>query len=148
MARDPHPQTEADLMRCMMVEASKHGARLWRNNVGTGLAVRGASSAQREAIIKACQELAKRMGGSAGRITYGLAVGSGDLIGYVPRTITQADVGKTLPVFVGPEVKTKTGRSSPDQIAWRRFLGSVGAGAAELRSLEELRAFLARVSNQ
>lgn len=130
----------------MMAEAPKHGARLWRNNVGQGITIRARSTQQREAIIKVCTELAARMGGSASRITYGLAVGSGDLIGYVPRTITPQDVGKTLPVFVGPEVKTKSGRSSPEQIAWRNFLASVGAGGAELRSLEELRAFIAAIS--
>jgi hypothetical protein len=140
----PKQQSEADLMRLMMVEASTLGARLWRNNVGQGLTVRGQSPQHREQIIKACQELAVKLGGSAARIQYGLAHGSGDLVGFVQHTVTPADVGRQIPVFAAPEVKTKTGRSSPEQLAWARFINSSGGAAGELRSIEELREFIAR----
>lgn len=125
---------EADLMRSLMVEAPRHGARLWRNNVGTGLAIRAKTPALRQAIIAECQAVAARMGGSAARITYGLPTGSGDLIGFVQR-----DAG---PVFASVEVKTKTGRETEDQKRWRAYVQSVGGVAGAVRSVDELRALI------
>lgn len=135
-------QTEADLMRSMMAEAPKHGARLWRNNVGQGLSIRARSTQHREAIIKACQELATRMGGSAQRITYGLPTGSGDLIGYAYREIKLEHVGSCWPVFASAEVKTATGRPSDEQRRWNAFVLSVGGVSGIVRSIDDLRTLL------
>ncbi|MDF3019332.1 MAG: hypothetical protein K0Q92_635 [Steroidobacteraceae bacterium] len=133
---------EADLMRLLMVEASKLGARLFRNNVGTGLVVRGSSPQHREAILKACQATAERLGGSAARINFGLVEGSGDCIGWRPRVITQADVGTTIAQFASAEVKTAKGRSSPTQVRWRDAVNSAGGAATEVRSVEDMAQFL------
>lgn len=129
-------------MRALMVEAPKLGARLWRNNVGSGLMVRGKSPQHRESIIAECQAIAVRMGGSASRITFGLPTGSGDLIGYVGYTVTPADVGSVIPKFASVEVKTARGRSSDEQKAWHRFVISVGGASGEVRSVDELRALI------
>lgn len=135
------PRNEIDLMRRLQVRASSQGARLWRNQVGQGLLIRGRD---REAIVKACQALAEKMGGSASRVTFGLPTGSGDMVGYVPKLITSGDVGTVLPLFACPEVKTKTGRLSDEQKHWRAFVESVGGAHAVLRSEEELDAWLKR----
>lgn len=134
--------SEADLMRTLQVEATKHGARLWRNQVGTGLAIRGRSSQHRESILKACQELATKMGGSAQRITYGLPTGSGDLIGYAYREIKLEHVGSCWPVFASAEVKTATGRPSDEQRRWNAFVLSVGGVSGIVRSMDDLRSLL------
>lgn len=52
----------------------------------------------------------------------GLCTGSSDLIGWIERPITQADVGKTIAQFVAVEVKTTTGRPTLEQ---SNFLASV-----------------------
>lgn len=137
-------KNEIDLMRQIQVQASSAGARLWRNQVGTGLMVRAKSSAQREEIIRACQALAEKLGGSAPRVTFGLPTGSGDLVGFVPHTVTTDDVGKRLPLFACPEVKTRTGRLSDEQKHWRDYISSVGGAWAELRGIDELEQWLAQ----
>ena len=56
-------------------------------------------------------------------IRFGLN-GSPDIIGAVAYTITQADVGRTVGLAIGIEVKTTTGRQRDDQkrfqAAWER----------------------------
>jgi hypothetical protein len=51
-------------------------------------------------------------------VTFGLARGSADLIGWRTITVTQAMVGTRLAVFTSIEVKTHTGRVRPEQQAW------------------------------
>jgi hypothetical protein len=87
--------TETALLYRLLLRCSELGARLFRNNVG-------------------------RLHDRNGRVvTYGLCVGSSDLIGYVPVTIRPEHVGQTLAVFVAIEAKTATGRLRPEQ---RQFL--------------------------
>jgi len=59
-------------------------------------------------------------------VTFGLARGSADLIGWRTVTIGPEHIGLRLAVFTSIEVKTPTGRVRPEQSAW---LGAVrGAG--------------------
>ncbi|MEO5375642.1 MAG: VRR-NUC domain-containing protein [Alphaproteobacteria bacterium] len=70
------------------------------------------------------------------RVVYGLCPGSSDLIGFRTVTVTPDLVGRQLAQFVAIEVKTATGRVSPEQ---RRFLDAVeraGGLAAVVRSPE------------
>ena len=56
----------------------------------------------------------------------GLPPGFSDVFGFVPVTITQDMVGKTVAVFTAIECKSPTGRKQDNQ---RRFIGAVqGAG--------------------
>ena len=65
------------------------------------------------------------------RVVYGLAVGSADLIGCLD--------GR----FVALEVKTPTGRVSPDQRRWADLVRARGGFVATVRSVAEARAAIA-----
>lgn len=82
---------EADIMRRIQVELAKHGARLFRNNVGV---LRDAEGHY---------------------VRYGLCAGSSDLIGWQPMKITPDMVGQTVAVFAAVEVKGPAGRIEPAQ---------------------------------
>ena len=65
------------------------------------------------------------------RVVYGLAVGSADLIGCLD--------GR----FVALEIKTLTGRVSPDQRRWADLVRDRGGFVATVRSVAEARAAIA-----
>ena len=66
------------------------------------------------------------------RVRYGLAVGSADLIGCI--------AGR----FIALEVKTATGRATPEQRLWLDLVRRHGGFAAIVRSVEDARAAIAR----
>lgn len=97
---------ETDLMRACMMEASRLGAVVWRNNVG---------------VLRDHQ----------GRpVRYGLCVGSSDIIGiYRGR-------------FVAIEVKTDSGRLSPDQEKFLQAVSENGGIAGIARGVEDIKKLL------
>jgi len=70
-------------------------------------------------------------------VTFGLARGSADLIGWRTVTITQAMVGTRLAVFTSIEVKTPTGRIRPEQQAWLEAVTQAGGIAGIARSVDD-----------
>lgn len=66
------------------------------------------------------------------RVVYGLAPGSADLVGIVS--------GR----FVALEVKTATGRVTPEQTQWLALVRRYGGFAAVVRSVDEALAAVAR----
>ena len=70
-------------------------------------------------------------------VTFGLARGSADLIGWRTVTITPDMVGQQLAVFTSIEVKTPTGRVSPQQQAWLGVVQGAGGMAGIARSVED-----------
>ena len=66
------------------------------------------------------------------RVRYGLATGSADLIGCL--------AGR----FVALEVKTSTGRATPEQRLWLDLVRRHGGFAAIVRSVDDARAAIAR----
>jgi len=79
---------------------------VWRNNVGLGETRQG------------------------GRVRFGLAVGSSDLIGIVQ---THSGIGR----FVGLEVKKPGGKASDEQSRWLRLVQRLGGHGAVVHSVEE-----------
>ena len=128
---------ESDLLTKIRDTCSKGLVRLWRNNVGVGLMVNHRNAAEKQAIITACIELARKMGGSATRLAFGLTKGSGDLIGYRVVTVTPEMVGRRIAVFTSAEVKTDAGRERDEQIAWREHINSVGGVAFVARRVDQ-----------
>jgi hypothetical protein len=112
---------ESDLEKLITMAASQVGARLFRNNVGTGYtgqATRlsdGSVHIQNPRILHA-----------------GLMKGSADQIGWMPVVITPDMVGKTIAVFASIEVKSGS-RLTPDQITWMNTVLAFGgiAGMAK-----------------
>jgi len=70
-------------------------------------------------------------------VTFGLARGSADLIGWRTVTITQAMVGTRLAIFTSIEVKTPTGRIRPEQQAWLDVVLRGGGIAGIARSVTD-----------
>jgi hypothetical protein len=70
-------------------------------------------------------------------VQFGLAKGSADLIGWTTRTITPDMVGQRVAVFTSIEVKTPTGRVSPEQRQWLEAVQAAGGIAGVARSVED-----------
>ena len=72
-------------------------------------------------------------------VTFGLARGSADLIGWRTITVTQAMVGTRLAVFTSIEVKVPTGRGRvrPEQQAWLEAVQGAGGIAIIARSVPD-----------
>lgn len=68
-------------------------------------------------------------------VTFGLARGSADLIGWRTVTITPDMVGQRIAVFTSIEVKTPTGRLAPTQQAWLGAVRGAGGIAGVARSV-------------
>ena len=75
-------------------------------------------------------------------VTFGLARGSADLIGWRTVTITPDMVGQQLAVFTSIEVKTPTGRVSPQQQTWLGAVHGAGGIAGVARSVPDALAIL------
>lgn len=104
--------TEMDVVNKVILQASRLGARLFRNNTGTGWT--GSKSARLpdgSMVLKNPRPLRA-----------GLIIGSSDCIGWTPITITPEMVGRTIAVFTALEVKDGNGRVSPEQ---KIFIGNV-----------------------
>ena len=78
-------------------------------------------------------------------VTFGLAKGSADLIGWRTLTITQAMVGTRLAIFTSIEVKTPTGRIRPEQQAWLEAVTHAGGLAGIARSVTDAQALLSNL---
>ena len=111
-------QPETPILRRIQLRATELGARLFRNNVGS------VTYTDRH--------------GQPRTVKYGLHVGSSDLIGWTPVTITPEMVGRTLAVFTAVEVKTLRGKASPEQITFIEAVRRAGGIAGVARSPDEL----------
>jgi hypothetical protein len=67
-------------------------------------------------------------------VTFGLAKGSADLVGWRTVTVTPDMVGKQIAMFVSMEIKTSTGRLSPPQRHWLQAVRADGGIAGVVRS--------------
>ena len=70
-------------------------------------------------------------------MSFGLARGSADLIGWTIRTVTPEMVGTQVAVFTSIEVKTPTGRVKPEQQQWLDAVQAAGGIAGVARSVED-----------
>lgn len=105
--------TERDIQSTIMEGVSRAGVVIFRNNTG------------------ALKDAMGRL------VRFGLCVGSSDLIGWKPVTITQDMVGQEVAVFTALEVKKPRGRPTEKQ---EYFIGRVkgdGGYAGIVRSLAE-----------
>jgi hypothetical protein len=80
-------------------------------------------------------------------VTFGLARGSADLIGWRTITVTADMVGQRLAVFTSIEVKTFTGRVRPDQTAWMGAVQAAGGIAGIARSVPDALQLVADPAN-
>jgi hypothetical protein len=103
-------QPETVLLQQIRQAASELGAVLWRNNCG----------------------VAEYPGGA--RVPYGLGTGSADLVGFVPAPMPN---GRTYPVFMAVEVKSKRGRLTSEQALYLKGVALFGGLAIVARSIAD-----------
>jgi hypothetical protein len=70
-------------------------------------------------------------------VTFGLARGSADLIGWRTVVVTPEMVGTKLAVFLSIEVKTPTGRLTPQQHNWQAAVLAAGGISGIARSVSD-----------
>ncbi len=133
---------EAKIKSDIRDKLSNGRVRLFNNPVGVGVVIGHKHSFTRQAIITKVLDLVRSLGGFANRQKFGLAVGSGDLIGYRRVTITPEMVGRDVAVFLSCEVKTEKGAIREEQFRWAAHINSVGGIAVIARSLDAARAEL------
>ena len=107
-------RSESNIQREIYFHLNRGNRRVFRNNVGS-LFVDGR------------------------KVEYGLAVGSGDLIGWESIEITQDMVGQKIARFLSVEVKSKTGKASEAQKNWCNTVSRFGGRAIITNSVEDLK---------
>ena len=110
-------------MNSLMMALSAVGPRLFRQNTGLGWAgnkiVRYPNG---DVLIKKARPLRA-----------GLCVGSSDLIGWTPVTVTPEMVGRTIAVFTAVEDKAEDGRETQEQERFRSAVTRSGGLAIVAR---------------
>lgn len=69
--------------------------------------------------------------------SFGLCVGSADLVGWKTIEITPDMVGSKVAVFLSVEIKNKSGRVKPEQVNWMERVKQAGGIAGIARDIEE-----------
>jgi len=103
---------ETNLMNSILL--ANHGCRLFRNNTG------------------AIKDQTGRL------VRFGLCKGSSDLIGFRPTVITPEMVGRTVAIFTAIEVKTPTGKPTPEQIHFIDRVKALGGIGGIARSIDDV----------
>lgn len=112
--------SESAIVNLIKAEASRKGARLWRNNVGATYTQQG--DFLRYGLANESSQINK-------------VIKSADLIGLKPVVITKDMAGLTIGQFVSREVKRAgwkyTGNEREKaQLAWVRLINQLGGDAA------------------
>lgn len=131
---------ETSLMKQGQVDhGSRRDVRLFRNNVGQAWQGRRLKykpgdfhKVERGDVILS----------EARPVQFGLAEGSGDLIGGKVVTVTPDMVGKPLLVFLSIETKTDKGRLSAEQKNWIQFVQLFGGIAGVARTAEDFHSII------
>ena len=105
---------ETNILKRIMMTASKASSRLFRNNVGLFTTDKG------------------------DKVMTGLCKGSSDLIGWTPVVITEDMVGQQVAVFTAVEVKTERRRPTPDQKNFVNKVNEPGGFAVIALSREDI----------
>lgn len=117
--------TERVVLNAVWRAVSHDGTRLFRNQVGQAWA--GKSFRLDSNVVVE----------NPYRVTYGLHVGSGDLIGWTVYTIQPEDVGRKVAIFTSIEVKGEFGRASEGQKHWEATVRGAGGISCIARSARD-----------
>lgn len=129
---------EIPLMKELQIAATRLGARLFRQNVGLAWVGRAEKIARAKSVAVRPGDVLIR---AARPFKAGIA-GMSDLGGWVPVTITEDMVGKTVAVYVQVEVKDGA-RPTPEQLKWIDAVRAAGGLAGIAHDDLELQAIIA-----
>lgn len=137
---------EAIQARIQLCLGSRADTRIFRNHVAVGWTgqvsdLRSAIAAARVGDTKSFTILR-----NARRASFGLCVGSSDLIGFREITITPEMVGQKIAAFLAVEVKAEAGRPTTEQKAFIEAVRSRGGLAGIARSVEQALAIAGAVA--
>lgn len=107
-----------------------HGL-FFRANVGQGWTGKVNRITQRGPVFLHAGDVVLR---DARPFATGLPTGFADLFGLVPRTVTVADIGRTMAIFAAIECKTDTGRATKQQHAFLQAVEREGGISGVARS--------------
>jgi hypothetical protein len=117
---------ERDILNPLLKAATLKGARLFRQNVGTGWV--GRILRQEPGLITLANPRA---------LHAGLCKGSSDVIGWTPVLVTQDMVGKQVAVMTAVEIKTKGVTVTPEQARFVQAVCGMGGFGMVVRSVED-----------
>ncbi len=126
---------ESNIIKLIQLKFSKLKWRLFRNQTGTGWQGKAQRIGKRDFYELQPGDVIVR---AARYITFGLTVGSHDMIGWRPLLITQEMVGTTIAQFTSMEVKTENLKPTPEQIIWRDNVNQAGGHAKIVYSVDEV----------
>lgn len=115
----------------IMLELSKLGSRLFRNNVGTGWVGKSSFITKSQVVKVNRGDVVIR---KARPLHSGLCVGSSDLIGWTKVKITPDMVGRSVAVFTAVEVKAGKTATTKEQIAFIEAVKRDGGIGSIVRS--------------
>jgi ribosomal protein S19 len=124
---------ESDIQKQILLAASKANARLFRNNVGTGWIGQVKRTSDGSIILLNPRPLHA-----------GLCVGSSDLIGWKPVTITPDMVGKKIAQFTAVEVKLNA-RPTKEQLNFINVVNNSGGNAGIAHTPQEVYNLLTQI---
>ena len=113
-------------MRQEMLDATRRGERLFRNNVGMAWMGKAERASSVMTVTLHPGDVVVR---HARPVKFGLMVGSGDLIGWRSETITADMVGQKIARFLSRETKVKNNKPSPEQANWKTQVNAAGGDA-------------------
>lgn len=106
---------------------SRRDTRIFRNNNGVGWVGRLVRRNPDGSVLIA----------NARPLHAGLFTGSADLMGWRTGVINESDIGHPFARFLSIEVKTGTGKISPEQRAWRDAVNRAGGLGIIARCVED-----------
>ncbi len=124
--------TEHEIQQRILLATSKGPSRMWRNNVALAWTGQAQQIKHRAQVVLSPGDMVIR---NARPLHAGLCKGSADLIGLRTITIGPEHVGQRLAVFAAIEVKSATGRLTPEQAAFLAMVQQMGGLAGVARAV-------------
>lgn len=129
--------SEKTIQAQIMLAVSQAGATVFRNNTGVAVAITPPPRGSWSKLLQLVIQFVKKLGGSASPIKYGLVEGGSDLIGWRTVTITPDMIGRRVSIFLALEVKTPTGKPTPEQENFIQAVRRAGGLAGVVRSADD-----------
>lgn len=125
---------ESSLLKDILLESSRLGNRLFRNNVAMAWVGKVVRPSKSMSIRLEVGDIVIR---KARPLHAGLCEGSSDLIGWTTIQITPDMVGQKVAVFTGVEGKSDKGKASEEQLKFRSVVNKNGGIAVIAKTVED-----------